>query len=41
MVIEGNWNEEFLRILSPDEIVDHIVEKISPPNSFELEDKAF
>lgn len=31
----------FLRVLLPDEIVDHTVEKISPPNSFEHEDKGF
>lgn len=41
MVLDRSWNEELLRELLPDELVDHIMEKITPKNSPELKDKAF
>lgn len=41
MVIDGNWKEEVLREILPDEIAYHIMEKIAPPNCREVKDKPF
>lgn len=41
VVTEGNWNEEFLNVLLPNEIVDHIIKNISPPNNVEQKGMVF
>ncbi|XP_070041120.1 uncharacterized protein [Nicotiana tomentosiformis] len=41
VMIDAAWHEEQLREILPDDITDHIMEKISPPNSSELKDKAY